>query len=847
MLGKICVTVVMMESDPTLAPHDSNVYNWSPSLIQDTKTKIESGLDWWKQTLAQQSPALANELNFVPDYTYADNPVHTGYEPIERISNDFQRWMYDFLNQVGFNKTGDFQEDMRVFNNSQRLSHGTDWAFTIFVVNSANDPNKTFAAGGSFSRAFSYAGGEFMVVPSGRPDSTFTHETGHQFWALDEYLQADVLGAQYYTKTRGYYNTQDLNAPHTDYTKQPPIIYVQQPSIMAADRPTSTTDLLTTAYTTHVNAPSTLEMIGWKDSNGNGIFDVLDVPHSLTGTGFIDSITGEYRFVGSSAVQPLINRNPSGLQNDITLNKIDRAEYRIDGGVWQTAAEYHTSSAKLDLHISLPDAATHTIEIRTVDASTGVTSTVFSGSTARPASVLQPGISGFVWSDANHTGVIDGGDGLLSGWKVSLLDASGQPLATPGRVEPDDYAAGTLLNGPSGHPQVTLTAIGGDTDGQVQATTRTFSSTGSEVFALHSYTSDWTSSWTDDSRQLKAQFSTPVSKVQIDAIGTRADSYGRLEAYDASGKLLARYTTPALGAGAVQTMVISRPMADIAYVIARGHKSSLATNVVASIHLDNLRFGAETTALTDAQGAYSFPGLSSGVYRVQAAAPGGSTLVTSDQLVTLVATSPGAPVQAEGEVNVVSPIAIVSWQNPNNPFDVNGDGQTTPTDVLMVINYVNTHLSDGRIPASSQAPSAYLDVDGNGYVNATDVLLLVNVLNGQTTKDSQLIPVNPGVTNGAGEGEVVAGTTSAMPTSPAGDAVGFAAFSPATESSPNASWVNTAARIAALDQYFSSPDQSPANDVPWTWRAGPRAATGGLPDLLASQFLDTLLQEPFDL
>ena len=54
----------------------------------------------------------------------------------------------------------------------------------------------------SFPQAFSYAGGRFMVVPASRPASTFSHETGHQFWALDEYL-----GGGNYTSQRGYYNT----------------------------------------------------------------------------------------------------------------------------------------------------------------------------------------------------------------------------------------------------------------------------------------------------------------------------------------------------------------------------------------------------------------------------------------------------------------------------------------------------------------------------------------------------------------------------------------------------------------------------------------------------------------
>ena len=74
--------------------------------------------------------APANLLNFHINWQYADNPVHTGYEPIARISNDFmgdslnpmggQGWMYDFLHQVGFDTTGNFSTDIRAFNDYTR-------------------------------------------------------------------------------------------------------------------------------------------------------------------------------------------------------------------------------------------------------------------------------------------------------------------------------------------------------------------------------------------------------------------------------------------------------------------------------------------------------------------------------------------------------------------------------------------------------------------------------------------------------------------------------------------------------------------------------------------------------
>ena len=106
---------------------------------------------------------------------------------------------------------------------------------------------------------------------------------------------------------------------------------------------------------------SSLELVGWRDSDGDGIFDVLDVAHTLEGTGTYDPAAGIYRFVGESSVQTLPNLNPresalptESLQNDITINRISRVEYRIDGGsggAWQTAATPDTYVAALDLEV----------------------------------------------------------------------------------------------------------------------------------------------------------------------------------------------------------------------------------------------------------------------------------------------------------------------------------------------------------------------------------------------------------------------------------------------------------------------------------------------------------------
>ena len=472
MLGDVRVTVVLMESDNSIdngtitypnpnnpaSPftHTYTPENWNAGAIAAVKAKVTDGLNWWRDTLDAMPNVRDGLLNFSIDWQYADAPVATPYEPIARISNDFTLWTYSFLNQVGFNQTGNFSSDIRAFNNFQRQQSGADWAFTIFVVNNANDTDKAFWSGGSFNNAFAFAGGRFEVVPASRPASTFAHETGHMFWAFDEYSNP----SSNYLSKRGYYSTANSN-----HVSNPAPGFVQADSIMSADDLNSNPPILklTNAYNGHTSPAATLQMIGWKDSDADGIFDVLDVPFKLDGVGRYDTATGLYHFTGSSKVSTLPNLNPSGLSNDITINQIRIVEASIDGGPWSSILTLpaRTYTTPLDLSFAIP-AGNHTIKLRTADTRTGVMSNEFIGNTSgSPTSTQGSGVGGFVFNDVNGNGVWDPTELPLSDFGLEIVDQDGSPIDLLRSVEPSVYPESTVLT--SIHPEATITPVGGDT------------------------------------------------------------------------------------------------------------------------------------------------------------------------------------------------------------------------------------------------------------------------------------------------------------------------------------------------------------------------------------------------
>ncbi|MCY2990517.1 MAG: dockerin type I domain-containing protein, partial [Planctomycetota bacterium] len=113
------------------------------------------------------------------------------------------------------------------------------------------------------------------------------------------------------------------------------------------------------------------------------------------------------------------------------------------------------------------------------------------------------------------------------------------------------------------------------------------------------------------------------------------------------------------------------------------------------------------------------------------------------------------------------------YQNPTLHEDVNQDGKVSAIDALLVINFANLGQPLPLDPVPPAQPHYDWDVDGNDAVTASDVLQVINQL------DSQSHP--------AGEGEYVAAATPAAP--PA-----IAAATPAVEAPvwlprlPKVSW-----------------------------------------------------------
>ena len=309
LLGSAVVGVIFLESNGTIDP---STESWTPTEETTVQNEINQSLTWWA------SQNLYAGVSFTLD---VHKSVPTRYEPIihpSAITNNAweQLWVSEAMAYLGYS-SGDWMKRTRDYINAIRTSYGTDWAFAVYVIDSSTDADGLFSDNYC---AYAYLGGPFIVMtydngktsnpwplPSwgiGRMDQVMAHETGHIYWATDEYNGN--------TEYSGYLNSADVEG-----------------SGCLMD-----TNALSLSSGTRLQ-------IGWRDTDGDNIQDIIDTYPETMLTPYVPDPTSNtiLTYMGSATEVPYTNNNPqpNNAGNDVTINNIMVVLYRIDGGTLMPA------------------------------------------------------------------------------------------------------------------------------------------------------------------------------------------------------------------------------------------------------------------------------------------------------------------------------------------------------------------------------------------------------------------------------------------------------------------------------------------------------------------------------
>lgn len=332
LMGKVAVNVIFVQSDNTLTPFQprTEVNGWTLAKKSDVMTGVQSAMDWWA---VRNSSA---NLSFV----YNNITVNTGYEPINcnidpsnlpatpACPKGEEDWIAQVMGTLGYAEP-DYGDRVYHYDNDRRTATGSDWSLTIFMVDSEADPDGQFVDG---YFAYAYVGGPFMVMTYdneyygiGQLAPVAAHETGHIFHALDEYAASNCTTVQ----KAGYLSGPNSNCENGGS----PLV----PCIMRGG---------VAPYNTPAFCQHTARMLGWVDTDADGILDINDLPPVTELTAFMPDPTTNtspvyYGLARATAAYTNINTYAYSVERttaNISINRIASVEYKVDGGAWQAAA-----------------------------------------------------------------------------------------------------------------------------------------------------------------------------------------------------------------------------------------------------------------------------------------------------------------------------------------------------------------------------------------------------------------------------------------------------------------------------------------------------------------------------
>lgn len=321
LIGSVAVGVIFVESNGKTDP-DTEI--WTSEQEEQTLSKIQHALEWW----ANQNPNA--NVTFKLEIHYK---MPTSYEPITRPYKDRNLWVNEIMNHLGYNAAF-FETQERRYINDLRDTLQTEWSFIIFIINAFNDIDGKFSDGQAGS---AFAGGPSLTVPA----TTFrnlewaiAHEVAHIFWATDEYDKVEQYS--------GYLNVPDVDGSGC--------LMEKWNSWNLSGRPHGLN--------------GTWGQIGWRDTDGDGIQDIVDIVPSvdLNACRLVDPASSTIECTGRANVNPYLNNNPKSIfKNSVTINKIQNIQFRVDQENWMNAEIIPATLKEVDMNTYVPKNTTEIV------------------------------------------------------------------------------------------------------------------------------------------------------------------------------------------------------------------------------------------------------------------------------------------------------------------------------------------------------------------------------------------------------------------------------------------------------------------------------------------------------
>ena len=316
LLGKVYVKVFFLESNEK----SLNTENWTDQEKANCKEVLEKSLAEIRKRFVQEfeiKPGTGRlppgvNLEFINDYETVEvsvEPIKLNGTGIVFSAGDLKIWVNEVMAKKGFSRKNPppgpqpvlpyppYQYNVAEYADHLRNTHGTDWATVIFFYDNSNDEDGLFAnktgAGppmgvGGPGLHFSNNRGRPFTESEKYPGSPLyyawiIHEFLHVWYAIDEHTMNKHFRED---AVSGYLAGENLNYGKAKGYKS--IMYYTQdwPEI----------------------SPYTKKQIGWTDSNGNHIPDILDVKPVVTLSPNTKMYTKTYN--GRAVSPPLANSNP---------------------------------------------------------------------------------------------------------------------------------------------------------------------------------------------------------------------------------------------------------------------------------------------------------------------------------------------------------------------------------------------------------------------------------------------------------------------------------------------------------------------------------------------------------